>query len=66
MSKPLNLMKFAVNVCCDKYFLDLLFIYEVNKPPKGIMAKKTKVAIAIKKPTMETMWAVLETEDKPA
>jgi hypothetical protein len=60
ISKPFNLIKLAVKVWDEMYFLDLLFKYGVNKPPNGITAKKTKVATAMKKPTTETAYADLE------
>lgn len=66
MSKPLNLTKFAVKVCDDMYLLDLLFMYEVNNPPKGITAKKTNVATAMKNPTTERAYEDLEYKVNPA
>ena len=41
-------------------FFDLLFMYEVNKPPNGMTAKNTKVATAMKNPTIDTAYADFE------
>ncbi|KXI94936.1 hypothetical protein ACS49_03535 [Bacillus cereus] len=52
--------------CDATYFLVDFFMYDVNKPPKGMTDKNTIVAIAMKNATMETTSAALDLVCRPA